>query len=130
MVKKLLSTIKTNLHAIFAVLMALCFGFVAFGCGNDENQYEYDIRIAKEEFGCEKILLHTGGKYYGEVSSVYLYDTYGYKSIIPRESAFEMERGGSYVVGVDKHGYELFIAIPDQQSTESNPKKYSPHLIQ
>ncbi|MDE6293421.1 MAG: hypothetical protein K2L88_02220, partial [Clostridiales bacterium] len=34
------------------------------------------------------------------------------------------------MLGLDKFGQELFIAIPNQRSTESDPKKYSPRLIQ
>ncbi|MDE6618067.1 MAG: hypothetical protein K2K13_03470 [Clostridiales bacterium] len=127
--KKTLCNIKTILAAVVVVIIALCFGIIAFGCESDEVWYVYDLRIAKE-FGCEKILLHTGGKHYGEVSSVYLYDTYGNKSIVPYESAFEIQRGGSYVLGLDKHGRELFIAIPDKESTKRDSKKYSPRLIQ
>ena len=132
MIKKISRSIKTVFAAVFTIIMALCFGLVTFGCGNDESQHEYITRIVKEKFGCEKILWYAGGVFQNEVSSVYLYlaSPYGYKSLMPYESVFDQPRGGSYVVGVDKHGYELFIAIPDRLSTEKNSKKYSPRVIQ
>lgn len=131
MVKKTLSNIKTIFAAVIVVVIALCLGLVSFGCGNDDEGWrEYVIRIAKEEFGCEKILWHIGGICQNEVSSVFVYNTNGYKSTMPYESAFEYERKGSYVLGVDKYGRELFIAIPSKESTKRDPKKYSPRLIQ
>ncbi|MDE5563401.1 MAG: hypothetical protein K2J01_07665, partial [Clostridiales bacterium] len=132
MVKKVLSNIKTIFAVVIVVVMALCSGLIAFGCGNDDNEgwSEYAFRIAKEEFGCEKILWHIGGDYRDEVASVYLYRTHGFKSPVPYESVFDHPGGGSYVVGLDKFGDELFIAIPNKRSTERDPKKYSPRLIQ
>ncbi|MDE6618068.1 MAG: hypothetical protein K2K13_03475 [Clostridiales bacterium] len=129
MVKKISRSIKTVFVAVFAIIMSLCFGLVTFGCGNDESQHEYITRIAKE-FGCEKILWYAGGNHFNEVSSVYLYLTSGSKSPVPDESVFDYPGGGSYVLGLDKHGRELFIAIPSQESAKSSPKKYSPRLIQ
>lgn len=48
----------------------------------------------------------------------------------PRQSLFDQERQGIYVLGVDKYGWERFIAIPHKETTERDPKLYSPRLLQ
>lgn len=67
MVKRITSNIKKVLAAVLAIIMAFCFGVIALGCEEDESYEQYALRIAKEEFGCKKILWYGGG---GAVISV------------------------------------------------------------
>ena len=126
MIRWLFGNIKIKFTIVMTVFLVAILGLCTLGC-SDESISGYAIRIAKEEFGCEKILWYNSATYRNELTNVYLYDE-RYISTIPAEY-FEPERGGVYVLGVDKFGSELFIAVPNQKSVEKG-MRYSPRLIQ
>ena len=100
---------------MLAVIIALCASFSAIGCAEDEY---HPIRVAKEQFGCERILWLDGAHQCNNISGYYLEQGGGKFS---RDHVFPQE-GGYYVVGEDKSGNEIFVLVP--HSDYANSKRY------
>lgn len=108
---------KKRLKLVLAVIIALCASFAAIGCAEGDKEY-YPIRIAKEQFGCERIWWIGGGIYCNNISGYYLEEGGGK---FGKDHVFPME-GGYYVVGEDKDGNEIFMLIPFEKHAREGYK--------
>ena len=94
MIKNTYNVIKSKSAAILALIMAVCVCFTLLGCNKDYT-VEDAANIAREKFGCTKILW---------VSSVGCERRMS-KTLMPTD-------GGYYVVGLDENGDEVYVAVP------------------
>lgn len=118
---------KTVFSTLAAIVLAFCFCFAAIGCerAETEHPFNYSLRIAKEQFSCQKVLWYCHCSYRNDAVAIVHYNTQGFRYSYPlaSESLFEMKYGGALVLGVDKNGWEKFIAVPDQRSKSKKPQE-------
>lgn len=82
--------------------MAVCIAFVLVGCNNDYS-VEDAANIARNKYGCTKILWVSRAK--------------------PENNVLQEKlpmQGGYYVVGIDKNGNEVYVAVPMFESKYYN----------
>lgn len=113
---------KTLFSALVAIVLALCFCFAAIGCGDKETEYEYIVRVIKEEYNVEKILWIDTAVNCNTISGIDYYTPNGY--VHSKESLFPNNHSGWYVLGIDNRGYETFVLVPRKQDSKIKPKVY------
>ena len=97
-----MSKAKSKLTAIISVAVAICACFALVGCNNKSYLIEDAEAIARERFGCKKILWIAQAVYYDNILG----------SKVPIE-------GGYYVVGEDKDGNEVCVFVPKNKSDKA-----------
>lgn len=102
MTANVLNKNKSIFTTILSVIMSACVAFALIGCSHDEYKVEDAANIARDKYGCTKILW---------VSRAY------YRSNVGENKIFPMQ-GGYYVVGIDKDGNEVYVAVPKIESKQ------------
>lgn len=106
---------KKRFKLITVSILALCTLFLLTGCAEDGS---YPFRVAKEQFGCERILWFGGGQHCNNISGYYVEQgggKFGRDRVFPQE-------GGYYIVGEDKDGNEVFVLVPHEKYADN--KRY------
>ncbi|MCH5153868.1 MAG: hypothetical protein J1F71_01515 [Clostridiales bacterium] len=89
---------KSKLPLIILVITAICVCFALIGCNND-NTLDDVTNVARDKFGCTKILWLNLASYDNNVGGC----------DVPME-------GGYYAIGLDKDGNEVYIVVPKCKS--------------
>lgn len=114
----LFSNFKSKFTAAFsALVLVLCSVFVFAGCSN-ELALNDAIGIAKEDFGCKKILWVSGAPARRTLTSDIKYTQDG--KMYLKERIFP-DQGGYYVFGLDKNGNDVYVAVPRYKSSSYKP---------
>ena len=116
MTKTIVNKVKTVLFFFAAIVVTVCFGLAAIGCSQGaETDFNRAIRRARESFGCEKILWCGFAVHGNNVSSTDIEMENGYTY---RKDAVLGQRGGYYVIGLNKNGEAQFVLIPKDEGTK------------